>query len=115
MRLPPEWLEKFYTFAYFGTLGAFAALVGYLVQLSAREGKPISLLALAVACFAGFYLGMLFGVMGPQEWENRDALVLLIGATGVKGFELASRAAREVIPDIIKRVFGGGPPSPPSS
>lgn len=105
-RLPPDWLEKFHTFAYFGTLGAFAAVVGYLVQLAKKDGKA-SFSVLIITCMTGFYLGMLFGVLVPGEWTNRDAIVLLIGATGVKGFELVSTSAREVFPEIIRKMFGG--------
>lgn len=104
-RIPPDWLEKLFTFAYFGTLGAFAALVGYLVQLARQEGRA-SFLAVMITSITGFYLGMLFGVLVPGEWTNRDAIVLLIGATGVKGFEVVSNAVRELAPDWIRRIFG---------
>lgn len=104
-RIPPDWLDKLTTFAYFGTLGAFAAFVGYLVQLAKQEGRA-TFAAGIITCITGFYLGMLFGVLVPGEWTNRDAIVLLIGATGVKGFELISGAVRELAPDWIKKVFG---------
>ena len=101
-RLPPDWLEKLQTFLYFGTLGAFAAVVGYLVQLAKKEGQPISLLVLFITMVTGFYLGMLFGVGMPSEWQNRDAIVLLIGATVMKGFELISAVSKDRLKQRVK-------------
>lgn len=112
-RIPPDWIEKASAFAYFGALGAFAALVGYLVQLARTEGTAPSAFVLIATVVTGFYLGMLFGGLVPQNWDNRDAIVLLVGATGMKGFEIATKTVRESLPDLIRRVLGssGRPPS----
>lgn len=102
-RLPPDWLEKLQTFLYFGALGAFAAAVGYLVKIAKTEGHTISVAVLVITIIAGFYLGMLFGVAMPNEWDNRDAIVLLIGATGMKGFELLTAVSKQKIKGTISR------------
>lgn len=102
-RIPPTVLEKLSVFLYFGTLGAFAALVGFLVQLAKEDGQSLSLVALLTTLVVGFYLGMLFGVLVPAEWGSRDAMVLLIGATGMKGFDIVSNAAEELIPRWFNR------------
>ena len=110
MNLPPEWLEKFQHYAYFGTLGAFAALVGYLWQVARQDGQRVTLLLLIATATIGFYLGMLFGGLIPPDWGNRDALVLLIGATGLKGFEMVYSLGRNAIPGLVP---GGRTPPPP--
>lgn len=102
-RVPVEWLEKLGTFLYFGTLGAFAAVIGYLVQVAKEEGYSFSVLLLFISAAAGFYLGMVFGVLSPTTWESRDAVVLLVGATGVKGFELVASAYKELLPGWMKK------------
>lgn len=101
-RLPPDWFEKLHTFIYFGTLGAFAAVVGYLVQLARNEGQTMSLLVLVVTVIAGFYVGMLFGALLPAEWGHRDAIVLLMGASGMKGVEILTSLSREQMKEKIK-------------
>ncbi|MNY56682.1 hypothetical protein D3C86_1927880 [compost metagenome] len=50
----------------------------------------------------GFYMGVVFSGFVPPEWGNRDAVVLLAGATGLKGFELVMAAARTAIPALIQ-------------
>jgi len=112
VRFPDEWFDKLTTFAYFGALGAFAALIGYLVQVSKKGAVPISFTMLVITMLVGCYLGVLFSQLLPSDWSNRDAVVLLIGATGVKGFEIVSKTVREVIPDVIRKMMGG-PPGPP--
>lgn len=108
-QLPPEWLEKLHNFGYFGTLGAFAAAVGYLVQMARQESQNITLFLLGVTTIAGFYLGMVFGGLIPADWSNRDAIVLLIGASGLKGFELAAKAGRSAVTGFMK-IWMQGPP-----
>lgn len=114
MRFPEDWIDKFLAFAYFGALGAFAALIGYLVQVSKKGAVPFSFTLLVITMLVGCYLGVLFSQVLPGDWGNREAVVLLIGATGVKGFEIAVKTARETIPDLIRRLLGG-PPGPPNS
>ncbi|MCY1285268.1 hypothetical protein D9M69_434410 [compost metagenome] len=106
-----EWLEKFEHYLYFGALGAFAALVGYLYQLARKEGVALSFMMVATTAVVGFYLGMLFGGFLPSDMENRDALVLLVGATGLKGFEIVVSTAKTVIPAVLS-VFNKGQPPP---
>lgn len=102
MKLPVEWIEKFQNFMYFGTLGAFAALVGYLYQIARKDGQTLSLLVMVSTAIFGFYLGMLFGGLLPPGWENRDAFVLLVGASGMKGIEVVLRASRRIIAETLK-------------
>jgi hypothetical protein len=102
VKLPVEWIEKFQNYLYFGSLGAFAALVGYLYQIARRDGQTLSILVLLATVVFGFYLGMLFGVMLPAGWENRDALVLLVGASGMKGIEIVLRTSRSVIAEVFR-------------
>lgn len=103
MNLPIEFLEKLQAYAYYGSLGSFAALVGYLYQL-AKPGSvsKVSVFVLIATVVIGFYMGVLFAGVIPKTWENRDAVVLLIGATGMKGFELAMSAAKQIIPSLLK-------------
>jgi len=102
LKIPPEWFEKAQTYLYFGTLGSFAALVGYLWQIARNDGQPLSSLVLACTVIVGFYLGMLFGGIVSPEWANRDAVVLLIGATGLKGFEMVISVAKNTIPALLR-------------
>lgn len=92
-----ELLAKLYDYAYFGTLGAFAALVGYLYQVATKGTTGVSWLTLIATAVFGFYLGMLFATLVPVGWENRDALVLLAGASGMKGVEIAMKAGKSII------------------
>lgn len=101
MKIPPEWFDKAQEYLYFGTLGAFAALVGLLWQ-SVRKSERLTFLVLATTVMIGFYLGMLFGQIVSPEWANRDAIVLLIGATGMKGFEVVISLAKNTIPTLLR-------------
>lgn len=103
----PELLLKLYDYAYYGTLGAFAALVGYLYQVAKKGTTGVSWLMLMATAVFGFYLGMLFATLVPAGWDNRDALVLLAGASGMKGVELAMRAGRSIIKGAVA---GSNPP-----
>ncbi len=102
MKIPPEWFDKAQDYLYFGTLGAFAALVGCLWQVARKGGQPVALLTLFSTTVVGFYLGMLFGGIVSPEWANRDAVVLLIGATGLKGFEVVLSVAKNTIPVLLR-------------
>lgn len=103
MNLPAELIEKLMAYAYFGTLGAFAALVGYLYQLAKPgSGSRVSIFIIFATVVIGFYMGVVFAGVVPKDWENRDAVVLLIGATGLKGFELAMMAAKQIIPNLLR-------------
>lgn len=107
MNLPIEFLEKLHSYAYYGSLGSFAALVGYLYQLARPGGNSkVSVLVIIATIVIGFYMGVLFAGVIPKSWENRDAVVLLIGATGMKGFELAMGAAKQIIPSLLKAMAG---------
>lgn len=112
MKFPAEWFEKAQTYLYFGTLGAFAALVGYLWQIARKDGQRLSLLVLACTIIVGFYLGMLFGGIVSPDWANRDAVVLLIGATGLKGFEMVLAIAKNAIPMLLRASQKSGPTEP---
>lgn len=102
MKIPAEWFEKLTVYLYFGTLGAFAALVGYLWQIARKDGQRMSLLVMLCTVIVGFYLGMLFGGIVAPDWANRDAVVLLIGATGLKGFEMVIAVGRNTIPMLLR-------------
>lgn len=95
-----EWLVKAADYLYYGTLGAFAALVGLLYQAAKRDGS-LSFLILCATVVFGFYLGMLFGSLLPADWGNRDAVVLLVGASGMKGFEIVLRISKTVIAETL--------------
>lgn len=103
MNLPVEFIEKLANYAYFGSLGAFAALVGYLYQLAKPGGgSRVSIFLIFATVVIGFYMGVVFAGVVPKDWENRDAVVLLIGATGLKGFELVMIAAKQLIPNLLR-------------
>lgn len=110
MKTPLEWWEKFETFLYFGLLGMFAAVVGHLYQVAKKNGESISFLLLFVTAVVGFYMGMLFGQLIPADWGNRDAIVLLVGATGMKGFEIVMTHSKKLIPALLRAFAGGGEP-----
>lgn len=124
MSLPSDLTEKLIAWAYSGTLGAFAALVGYLYQVARHPGNRVTLFMLFVTVTIGFYLGILFGGFIPQDWGNRDAVLLLVGATGLKGFELVMGWAKTAIPNLLRSMLqqgsgpgnqGGNPPDNPST
>lgn len=105
MGLPPEWLERFYDFTYYGLLGGFSALVGYLYQTVKHEHVNFSWSASLISVLVGWYLGMVVAGVLPDSWDQqqRDSIVLLIGATGVKGFEfLMDKVALEKIKKMFK-------------
>lgn len=111
MKLILPWVEKLEAFLYFGLLGAFAATVGHLYQIAKKNGEPLSVLMLFVTAMVGFYMGMVFGQLIPPGWGNRDVLVLLVGATGMKGFEIVISHSKKVIPALIQGLAGGKPPA----
>lgn len=111
MKTTLAWVEKLEAFLYFGLLGTFAALVGYLYQVAKKSEGPLSVLMLFVTATVGFYMGMVFGQLIPSDWGNRDALVLLVGATGMKGFELVVSHSKKIIPALIQGLAGGKPPA----
>lgn len=115
MNLPTELVEKLQAYAYSGTLGAFAALVGYLYQVARHPGSRVSVLMIVATIVIGFYLGVLFGGFLPKDWGNRDAVLLLVGATGLKGFEVVTTWAKTALPNLLRTLVGGSapPPSPP--
>lgn len=105
MGIPPEWVERLQDFAYYGVLGGFSALVGYLYRTAKYDhvvfSWPVSLISILV----GWYLGMLLAGVIPEGWDQqqRDSIVLLIGATGVKGFEfIVESVALERIKNLFK-------------
>lgn len=108
MNLPPELLDKLQAYAYAGTLGAFAALVGYLYQVARNPGSKVSVFLVFATLVIGFYLGVLFGGFIPVSWGNRDAVLLLVGATGLKGFEVVVGWARSAIPNLLKAAVPSG-------
>lgn len=116
MNLPTELVEKLQAYAYSGTLGAFAALVGYLYQVARHPGSRVSLFLIFATIVIGFYLGVLFGGFIPSDWGNRDAVLLLVGATGLKGFELVTSWAKTAIPTLLRSLISNSatPPAPPS-
>ena len=89
MGIPPEWLERFYDFTYYGMLGGFSALVGYLYRTVKHEEILFKWPVAFVTVMIGWYLGMVVAGVIPSAWDQqqRDSMVLLIGATGAKGFE----------------------------
>lgn len=110
MKTPLEWREKFEIDLYFGLLGMFAAVVGHLYQVAKKNGEAISFLLLFVTAVVGFYMGVLFGLLIPADWGNRDAIVLLVGATGMKGFEIVMTHSKKLIPALLRVFAGGGEP-----
>lgn len=120
MNLPTELMLKLQDYAYSGTLGAFAALVGYLYQVAKHPGNKVTLFMIFATVVIGFYLGVVFGGFIPTDWGNRDAVLLLIGATGLKGFEIVIGWAKAALPNILKMLVQGQqnmppPPPPPPS
>ncbi len=120
MSLPTELNEKLAEWAYTGALGAFAALVGYLYQVARHPNQRVTLFMLFATVIIGFYLGILFGGFIPADWGNRDAVLLLVGATGLKGFEIVIGWAKTALPNLLRSMLQNGgqqppPPSPPDS
>lgn len=107
MNLPVELLDKLQEYAYSGTLGAFAALVGYLYQVARSPGNKVSVFMIFTTIVIGFYLGVVFGSFIPKSWDNRDAVLLLVGATGLKGFEIVVGWAKSAIPNLLKAILQG--------
>lgn len=104
---------KLYEYAYSGALGAFAALVGYLYQVARNPGNKVTLFMIFATTVIGFYLGILFGGFIPSSWGNRDAVLLLVGATGLKGFELVVGWAKTAIPNLLRTALNSGQPQGP--
>lgn len=108
MNPPVELLDKLQEYAYSGALGAFAALVGYLYQVARHPGSRVSVFLIFTTVVIGFYLGVVFGSFIPKSWENRDAVLLLVGATGLKGFEIVLGWAKAAIPNLLRAVAQTG-------
>ena len=108
MNLPTELVDKLQAYAYSGTLGAFAAIVGYLYQVARGTGNKVSVFLIFVTVVIGFYMGVLFGGFIPTTWGNRDAVLLLVGATGLKGFELVLGWAKSAIPNLLRSLLQQG-------
>jgi len=104
MGIPPEWVDRFQDFAYYGMLGGFSALVGYLYRTVKHDHVNFSWTLSLISVLVGWYLGMVVAGLLPEWWDQqqRDSIVLLIGATGVKGFEFV---VEKVALDRIKRFF----------
>lgn len=104
MGLPPEWLERFYDFTYYGMLGGFSALVGYLYRTVKHDEIRFSWPVVSVTLLVGWYMGMVVAGAIPGDWDQqqRDSVVLLIGATGAKGFEFLMD---KVSIDRLKKLF----------
>lgn len=105
MGLPPEWIDRFQDFSYYGALGGFSALVGYLYRTVKHDHMELSLGISLISVIVGIYMGMVVAGLLPDGWDQRqrDSVVLLIGATGVKGFEfLIEKVALGKIKSLIK-------------
>lgn len=105
MGMPPEWADRLMDFTYYGTLGGFSALVGYLYRLVKNDELEFSWGVGFVSILVGWYMGMVLAGLVPESWDQqqRDSIVLLIGATGVKGFEfLVEKVALRKLKNIIK-------------
>lgn len=87
--VPPEWIIRLQDFAYYGALGGFSAVVGFLYRTIKHEHIPFSWPAIIISALVGWYMGMMVAGLIPSHWDqqHRDSVVLLIGATGIKGFE----------------------------
>lgn len=105
MSLPPDWVERLQDFAYYGALGGFSALVGYLYRTVKHKHIVFSWPVTFVSVLIGVYLGILVAGFIPASWEQqqRDSMVLLLGATGVKGFEfITEKFALDRLRDLLK-------------
>lgn len=104
MGIPPEWVERAQDFAYYGMLGGFSALVGYLYRTVKHDHIEFSWPVIVVSVLVGWYMGMLVAGVLPEWWDQRqrDSIVLMIGATGVKGFEFV---IEKVALERIKKIF----------
>lgn len=105
MGIPPEWLDRFYDFTYYGMLGGFSALVGYLYRTVKHDHVRFTWSISFVSVLVGWYLGMVVAGILPMDWsqQQRDSIVLLIGASGVKGFEfLIEKVALERLKKFFK-------------
>ena len=113
MNPPVELLEKLQAYAYSGSLGAFAALVGYLYQIIKYPANRVTVFMVFATITIGFYMGVVVGGFIPESWENRDAVLLLAGATGLKGFEILTEWARTALPTLLRVWLQGQNPRPP--
>lgn len=104
MGIPPEWADRLQDFAYYGTLGGFSALVGYLYRIVKHDDIEFSWAVSVISVLVGWYMGMVVAGLLPEGWDQqqRDSVVLLIGATGVKGFEFL---IEKVAIQRIKKMF----------
>ncbi len=94
------WL-KIHDYAYSGSLGIFAALVG-LVYQAAKGTEKITLLIVISTLTSGMYLGITLSSLISDNMENKDALILLIGAGGMKAFEIALRGGKKLLSGFFK-------------
>ena len=94
------WL-KLHDYLYYGGLGIFAALVGLLYQ-AARASEMPTLLVILATLSSGFYLGIMLSTLIPPAFDNKDAIVLLAGASGMKAFEIVLGAGKNLLRGLIK-------------
>lgn len=94
------WL-KIHDYAYYGGLGIFAALVGLFYQ-AAKGIEKVTFWVCVSTLTSGLYLGITLSTMIPDSNSNKDALVLLIGAGGMKAFEVALRAGKKLLSGFTK-------------
>ena len=105
--------ERLSEFAYFGTLGAFAAVVGFLYRTVKYPGSASSVSALAITGLLGFYMGMLFGELLPHSLDSRDALILLAGISGGRGYDIVASASSNLLRSVLNQNQGRSPGSDP--
>lgn len=117
MNVPPEWLDRFQDFAYYGLLGGFAALVGYCYRLAKQDdtgdenGKSDwSWTRAGLNVMIGLYLGIVVGIFVPDTWEWRDGWVLVIGMLGMKALGIVEKVGMTK----LKQVLGGQLPAQPA-
>lgn len=94
------WL-KIHDYLYYGGLGIFAALVGLLFQ-TAKGTEKITLLIVLSTLASGLYLGIMLSTLISDDFENKDALVLLAGASGMKAFETVLGVGRNLLRGLLK-------------
>lgn len=94
------WL-KIHDYLYYGGLGVFAALVGLLYQAAKEPEKTTPLIVLSTLA-SGLYLGIMLSTLISDDFGNKDALVLLAGASGMKAFEIVLGVGRNLLRGLLK-------------